>query len=91
MAEPNEVLYDKQRSGVLITLNRPEAMNAATRPMIRKLSSALDDAVADPEVRAIVLTGSGRGFWFQATGAVRDREDVRSFSYAGFDQTVDLG
>ena len=62
MAEPNEVLYDKQREGVLITLNRPEAMNAATRPMIRKLSAALDDAVADPEVRAIVLTGAGRGF-----------------------------
>ena len=38
-------------------------MNAATRPMIRQSSSALDDAVADPEVRAIVLTGDGRGFW----------------------------
>jgi enoyl-CoA hydratase/carnithine racemase len=62
MAEPNEILYEKQRQGALITLNRPEAMNAATRPMIKKLASALDEAVADPEVRAIVLTGAGRGF-----------------------------
>jgi enoyl-CoA hydratase/carnithine racemase len=58
----SEILYDKQRQGVLITLNRPEAMNAATRTMIQELKSALDEAVADPEIRAIVLTGAGRGF-----------------------------
>jgi len=59
MADSTEILYDKQRNGVLITLNRPDAMNAATRPMLHKLESALDEAVADPEVRAIVLTGAG--------------------------------
>ena len=59
MAESTEILYEKQRYGVLVTLNRPEAMNAATRPMLHKLAAALDDAVADPEVRAIVLTGAG--------------------------------
>ena len=59
MAESTEILYEKQRHGVLVTLNRPEAMNAATRPMLHKLAAALDDAVADPEVRAIVLTGAG--------------------------------
>ena len=40
MADSTEILYDKQRNGVLITLNRPDAMNAATRPMLHKLDFA---------------------------------------------------
>jgi enoyl-CoA hydratase/carnithine racemase len=62
MAEYKEILYEKQRGGVLITLNRPEALNAITRPMLRELHQALDEAEGDPEVRAIVLTGAGRAF-----------------------------
>ncbi len=62
MSKPEEVLYEKQRHGALITLNRPEAMNAATRPMIKKLESVLEEAAADADVRALVLTGAGRGF-----------------------------
>ena len=62
MPEYKEILYEKQRSGVLITLNRPEALNAITRPMLKELHHALDEAEADPEIRAIVLTGAGRAF-----------------------------
>ena len=62
MSEYQEILYEKQRSGVLITLNRPEALNAITRPMLKELHQALDEAEADPEIRAIVLTGAGRAF-----------------------------
>jgi enoyl-CoA hydratase/carnithine racemase len=62
MGEYKEILYEKQRSGVLITLNRPEALNAITRSMLRELHQALDAAEADPEIRAIVLTGAGRAF-----------------------------
>jgi enoyl-CoA hydratase/carnithine racemase len=62
MANYQEILYEKQRSGVLITLNRPEALNAITRPMLKELHNALDEAEADPEIRAIVLTGAGRAF-----------------------------
>jgi len=62
MSEYKEILYEKQRSGVLITLNRPEALNAITRPMLKELHNALDEAEADPEIRAIVLTGAGRAF-----------------------------
>jgi enoyl-CoA hydratase/carnithine racemase len=62
MSEYQEILYEKQRSGVLITLNRPEALNAITRPMLKELHNALDEAEADPEIRAIVLTGAGRAF-----------------------------
>src|SRR5262252_8502563 len=62
MPDYKEILYDKQRGGVLITLNRPEALNAITRPMLKELHHALDEAQADPEIRAIVLTGAGRAF-----------------------------
>lgn len=62
MAEYKEILYEKQRGGVLITMNRPEALNAITRSMLKELHHALDDAEVDPEVRAIVLTGAGRAF-----------------------------
>jgi 2-(1,2-epoxy-1,2-dihydrophenyl)acetyl-CoA isomerase len=57
-----EVL-ERQESGVLwITLNRPEALNAVTAGMRERLIELLDGASADPEVRAVVLTGAGRGF-----------------------------
>ena len=62
MAEYKEILYEKQRGGVLITLNRPEAMNAISRTLIKELHMALDDVEADPEIRAIVVTGAGRAF-----------------------------
>ncbi len=56
------ILYEKQRQGVLITLNRPAALNAISRPLEAELHDALDEAVADPEIRAVVLTGAGNAF-----------------------------
>ncbi len=56
------VLYEKQRNGVLITLNRPETLNAISRQLEHDVSEALTEAENDPEVRAIVLTGAGRAF-----------------------------
>ena len=56
------VLYQKQRRGVLITLNRPEALNGISRELEHELAAALTEAEADPEVRAVVLTGAGRAF-----------------------------
>lgn len=45
-----------------ITLNRPDRLNAISRPMLEGLSRALTAADRDPDVRVIVLTGAGRGF-----------------------------
>lgn len=45
-----------------ITLDRPDRLNAFTVPMQRELCDALDRVDADPEVRAVVITGRGRGF-----------------------------
>ena len=49
--------------GVLtLTMNRPEARNALTRPMIEALSNQLAEAELDIAVKCIVLTGAGKGF-----------------------------
>ena len=79
MAEYKEILYEKQRGGALITLNRPEALNAITRPMLKELHQALDEAEVDPEVRAIVLTGAGRAFssGFDQTNTSGRRRDMQ--------------
>ena len=50
-------------AGVLsLTLNRPDKLNSFNEEMHLALRAGLDRAVADPEVRAILLTGAGRGF-----------------------------
>ncbi len=50
-------------AGVLaITLNRPEVLNSFNLEMSRELQDALAVASADPAIRAVTLTGSGRGF-----------------------------
>ncbi len=56
------VLYDVADRICTITLNRPEKLNAWTRQMHFDLKDAMQKAGADPEVRAIILTGAGRGF-----------------------------
>jgi enoyl-CoA hydratase len=48
--------------GVRLTLNRPAKLNALSGPLVAALMTALDAAVADPEVRVIVLQGAGRAF-----------------------------
>ncbi|MDA1096390.1 MAG: enoyl-CoA hydratase/isomerase family protein [Chloroflexi bacterium] len=58
----DNVLYEKQRGGVLITLNRPETLNALSAELRADLRSALETAQADPDIRAVVLTGAGRAF-----------------------------
>ncbi len=46
----------------LLELNRPQRLNAFSRPMIAEWKQALDEIAADSRVRAVVLTGAGRGF-----------------------------
>src|SRR6186713_371777 len=62
MTEPT-VLYSSQGAVALVTLNRPQALNSFTRQMHKELWAALDQVEADKSVRALVITGAGRGFW----------------------------
>ncbi|MGA9875523.1 MAG: crotonase/enoyl-CoA hydratase family protein [Solirubrobacteraceae bacterium] len=63
MTVDSEQIATETSDGVFtITLNRPERLNAWTAQMGRELRSAFDYADADDEVRAIIVTGAGRGF-----------------------------
>ncbi|MFG2784344.1 enoyl-CoA hydratase/isomerase family protein [Streptomyces prunicolor] len=57
-----EIVYTVSGQVAYVTLNRPEALNAITPPQRDRLISLLTEASADPSVRAVVLTGTGRGF-----------------------------
>jgi len=60
-AEPC-VQYETDGAVAILTLNRPQALNSFTRQMHRDLWAALDRVEADKNIRALVLTGAGRGF-----------------------------
>lgn len=57
-----DLLYDKAEHVAVITLNRPERLNAISVPMLEALGAALSDADRDRDVRAVIITGAGRGF-----------------------------
>ncbi|ODV11749.1 MAG: 2-(1,2-epoxy-1,2-dihydrophenyl)acetyl-CoA isomerase [Rubrivivax sp. SCN 70-15] len=61
MSEPS-VLTATQAAVRVITLNRPASLNSFTAAMHAELLPALDAAAADTAVRAVVITGAGRGF-----------------------------
>ncbi|MFT4854495.1 MAG: enoyl-CoA hydratase/carnithine racemase, partial [Bacteroidia bacterium] len=57
-----QILYDVDDNILTITLNRPEKLNAFTGTMMSEMIDALDRADADDNVKAIIITGAGRGF-----------------------------
>ncbi len=58
----NMVLIEKEDRVAIITLNRPEKLNAFNMEMTAEIDMAFDEAARDKEVRAIILTGTGRAF-----------------------------
>ena len=55
----DEVLYEVSDAIATLTLNRPERLNTISGPMLARLTQLLIKANEDPEVRVIVLTGTG--------------------------------
>jgi enoyl-CoA hydratase/carnithine racemase len=60
--EFEEIRYEAADGVLLITLDRPDRLNAFTGIMGRELIAAFDGADADDDVRAVIVTGAGRGF-----------------------------
>ncbi len=56
------ILYEVNNNELTITLNRPEELNAFTLQMAEELIDAFSRASEDDDVRAVVVTGAGRGF-----------------------------
>ena len=75
MAYQNILVETRGRVG-LITLNRPKALNALCAALIVELAAALDGYEADPEIGAVVITGSEKAF---AAGA--DIKEISAKSY----------
>jgi enoyl-CoA hydratase/carnithine racemase len=58
-----QTLTTELDSGILtLTLNRPDRLNAFTQTMLEELLATLDEIDANDEIRAVVVTGAGRGF-----------------------------
>ncbi len=60
--ESEDLLANLQEGVAIITLNRPQARNALSGPMLTELARVLAECELDPEVKCIVLTGAGKGF-----------------------------
>ena len=58
----DQLLAEREGHVLILTLNRPERLNAISGPMMSALARTLQEANRDPEVRVVILTGSGRGF-----------------------------
>jgi enoyl-CoA hydratase/carnithine racemase len=57
-----QILVDQRDSVLIVTLNRPERLNAWTPRMTAEMTAAITEAEADPGIGAVVVTGAGRGF-----------------------------
>lgn len=57
-----EILYEVSDNVATITLHRPDKLNAFTNRMLKEMISAFDAIDADDDVRAVIVTGSGRAF-----------------------------
>ena len=64
-----EVIYSVEQGVAVVTLNRPDRLNAMTLIMAGEVRAAMQQASDDDEVRVIVLTGAGRGFCAGADAA----------------------
>ncbi|MBP0623011.1 enoyl-CoA hydratase-related protein [Cupriavidus consociatus] len=65
------VLYQSSAGVATLTLNRPDVLNAMNADLMRELREGVDRAAADAEVRAVLITGAGRGFCAGADLAAR--------------------
>src|SRR5258707_11952990 len=62
MPEYKQIFYVKENRVATITLNRPKKLNAYSEVMVHEILTALADARDDDNIRAVILTGTGRGF-----------------------------
>ncbi len=59
---PNELLVERSEGIATLTMNRPEVRNALSQRLADALARAFEEVARDPEVRVVVLTGSGGSF-----------------------------
>lgn len=75
MSEQSEILFERRGAAGIVTLNRPQALNAVTLGMVRALTQQLRAWVDDPAVARVVVTAAG-GRAFSAGGDIRALYDL---------------
>jgi enoyl-CoA hydratase/carnithine racemase len=60
--EFQQIIYARENRVAMITLNRPDKLNAYSEVMAHEIIAALSSARDDDEIRAVIITGAGRGF-----------------------------
>ena len=86
----SEIVYERRGAAAWIRLNRPDALNSLYDTLVRALAESMGRARADVDVRAVVLTGTGRAFC--AGGdlkAIRELADTDTRGSQGF--LLDVG
>ena len=81
------LLFDVREGVAVLTMNRPERLNALSRPMVEGAIAALERCADDAAVGCIVLTGAGRGFC--AGGDVTAMGDASATGDWTLEQKVD--
>jgi enoyl-CoA hydratase len=76
MAE--HIILKKENETAVLTISRPEALNALNGEMLDELDRVLDEAAADKEIKALIITGEGRSFVAGADIAVQSVFDVEA-------------
>ncbi|TYQ07573.1 UNVERIFIED_ORG: Enoyl-CoA hydratase/carnithine racemase [Gordonia westfalica J30] len=61
-ASESVIRYEVRDHVAIITLNRPDALNAVNAQLSAAAGAALEEAAQDPSVRVVVITGAGRAF-----------------------------
>ena len=78
----------KNRVGIL-TMNRPDKLNALTRAMGNAAVTALKEMASNPEIGAVILTGAGRGFCAGGDVSAMDRGDEIGTKGSTLEQRID--
>lgn len=90
--EEEKILYAREDGIGIVTFNRPDRMNAITDSMLVDLTNILNEATADNEVRALIVTGNGRAFCGGTdvtTGIARDQTQAAAARAKGI-KKIDL-
>ncbi|MCY1212330.1 1,2-epoxyphenylacetyl-CoA isomerase [compost metagenome] len=70
------VLYQASEGVATLTLNRPDVLNAMNADLMRELREGVERAAGDAAVRAVLITGAGRGFCAGADLAARGKDGI---------------